>query len=78
MGRPLKYKERTVVATVKVPESFDKKVLPDLVEQYINNSSVDTSILKKMIPEFVKTGINLRTTTEIEDKRIMELIKECL
>jgi len=27
-----------------------------------------------MIPKFVKAGINLETTTEIEDKRIMELI----
>jgi len=28
-----------------------------------------------MIPEFIEKGIKLETTTEIEDKRIMELIE---
>ena len=46
-------------------------------QQKITNG-IDTEIIKKMIPEFVKAGINLKTTTEIEDKRIMELIEECL
>jgi len=84
LGRPLKYGEKTVVSTVKVPKSKKEeiqKVLPELVEQYINgivSVSIDTDILKKMIPEFVRAGINLKTTTEIEEKRIMELIEECL
>lgn len=84
IGRPLKYGEKMVVSTVKVPESRKEeiqKMLPNLVEQYINgiiSISIDTSILKKMIPEFVRIGVNLKTTTEMEDKRIMELIEECL
>jgi len=84
LGRPLKYGEKMVVATVKVPESRRKEiqeVLPDLVEQYIEGItpiSIDTEILKKMIPPFIDAGIKLDSTTEIEDKRIMELIQECL
>ena len=39
---------------------------------------IDAEILKKMIPEFIKNEITLETTTEKEDQRIMELIKECL
>lgn len=39
---------------------------------------LDTSILKKMIPKFIEYGINLESTTEKEDKRIMELIEQCL
>ena len=84
LGRPLKYGGKMVVATVKVPESRRKEIqeaLPDLVEQYIEgitSISIDTEILKKMIPGFIDAGIKLDTTTEIEDKRIMELIKICL
>ena len=40
-------------------------------------SLLDTKILEKMIPKFIEYGISLETTTDIEDKRIMELIKEC-
>ncbi|MFX1567828.1 MAG: winged helix-turn-helix transcriptional regulator [Promethearchaeota archaeon] len=39
---------------------------------------LDTSILKKMIPKFIEYGIKLDTTTEKEDKRLMELIETCL
>ena len=38
---------------------------------------IDTQILKKMIPKFIEVGIILESTTEKEDQRIMELIKEC-
>lgn len=36
----------------------------------------DTLILKKMIPEFINYGVNLKTTTDKEDKRILELIED--
>lgn len=39
------------------------------------NELVDTQILKKMIPKFIEYGIKLESTTEKEDKRIMELIE---
>lgn len=77
LGRPLKYGEKLVVATVKVPESRKKEIqeiLPDLVEQYINgitSISIDSDILKKMIPAFIKNGIEI----DLEDNEI-ERIKE--
>lgn len=51
------------------------KAIRDLLE---GKFELDTEILKKMIPLFVEKGLTLNTTTEEEDKRIMELIKECL
>lgn len=41
------------------------------------NGNIDTEILKKMIPKFIEREITLDNTTEIEDKRIMELIQKC-
>jgi len=41
-------------------------------------ANLDTQILKKMIPKFIEYGINLDTTTEIEDKRLEVLIETCL
>ncbi|MBA7492064.1 hypothetical protein ES702_02613 [subsurface metagenome] len=74
LGRPLKYGEKMVVATVKVPESRRKEIqeaLPDLVEQYIEEISIDTEILKKMIPVFIENKIEI----ELEDNEI-ERIKQ--
>ena len=42
----------------------------------INN--LDTQILLKMIPKFIEFCIKLDNTNEIEDKRLEELIKQCL
>lgn len=39
---------------------------------------IDTQILEKMIPKFIEYGIKLESTTEKEDKRIMEVIQKCL
>lgn len=50
---------------------------PKLIRDLLEGKFIDTKILKKMIPKFIEYGIELKNTTEIEDKRIMELIKEC-
>lgn len=44
---------------------------------YIEKLRLESSILKKMLPKFIELEVNLEDTTEKEDKRIMELIKEC-
>ena len=78
LGRPLKYGEKMVVATVKVPESRRKEIqeaLPDLVEQYIEgiiSISIDTEILKKMIPGFIESDYDFPLTDK-EQARIKEL-----
>ncbi len=55
-------------------DSNTPKLIRNLLEGKLE---LDTQILKKMIPKFIEYGIELKTTTEIEDKRIMELIEEC-
>jgi len=45
------------------------------IEKTPNN--IDTYILKKILPKFIELEVKLENTTEREDKRIMELIKEC-
>lgn len=84
IGRPKLYDEKTTVFTMKIPES-KKEDLSEYLYECRNNylegkikKSIDTEILKKMIPAFIDAGIKLDSTTEIEDKRIMELIQECL
>lgn len=42
-----------------------------------NQENIDTEILKKMLPKFIDLEVYLEDTTEIEDKRIGELIKQC-
>lgn len=49
--------------------------IQDNLEKVVEN--IDTQILIKMIPKFIEFGIQLNTTTELEDKRIMELIQKC-
>jgi len=81
LGRPLKYGERLVVATVKVPESRREEIqkeLPILVEQYIigiTSISIDTIILKKLIIPFTNAEIKVDLETN-EIERIKELFGE--
>jgi len=81
LGRPLKYGEKLVVATVKVPGSRKEEIqkeLPILVEQYIEgitSISIDTEILKKMIIPFTNAGIKVDLETN-EIERIKELFGE--
>lgn len=44
---------------------------------YLEKLQLESSILKKMLVKFIELEVNLEDTTEREDKRIMELIKEC-
>lgn len=46
-------------------------------KEFDNSKIIDTNILLKMIPKFIEYGIKLDTTTEKEDKRLMELINQC-
>lgn len=80
-GRPIG-KNFTVLKQLKINEEQNKnwnrntaKLIRDLLEGKL---ALDTQILKKMIILFVEKGLTLKTTTEIEDKRIVELIEECL
>jgi len=55
-------------------DSNTPKLIRDLLEGKL---SIDTQILKKLLVKFIDLEVKLEDTTEIEDKRIMELIKEC-
>lgn len=53
------------------------KLIPNTKKEQESNG-LDTEILKKILPKFVKLEVYLEDTNEQEDKRIEELIKECL
>lgn len=80
-GRP-RGRNFEILKRIRINEKQDKnwnrntsKLIRDLLE---GKFELDTQILKKMIVLFVEKGLKIDTTTEIEDKRIMELIDECL
>ena len=51
---------------------------PKLIRNLLEGKlAIDTQILKKLLVKFVDLEVKLENTTEIEDKRILELIKEC-
>ncbi|MBA7492898.1 hypothetical protein ES702_03451 [subsurface metagenome] len=81
IGRPKKF-DKQIWYNMLIPEDLKGnlefyKYMRNCRDNYIagKNENIDTEILKKMIPEFIEKGIKLETTTEIEDKRIMELIE---
>lgn len=63
---------------VKKVGKLDRYVIYVAIEKETLIDNLDTSILKKMIPKFIEFGIKLDSTTDKEDKRIMELIEVCL
>ena len=59
-------------------DNWDIVKIHEFLQNKLPGDNNDTEILKKMIPAFIKYGVKLETTTEMEDKRIMELIEKCL
>jgi len=53
------------------------KIIPNTKKEQEFNS-LDTDILKKILPKFIELEVHLKNTTEQQDKRIEELIKKCL
>jgi len=71
-------KIKTIKITEEQEQNWNPNEIRNLLDGNTNENSIDTSILMKMIPAFIEYGIKLTTTTELEDKRIMELIEKCL
>ena len=46
------------------------------VRGFLDGKPVDTEILKKLLVKFIDLEVKLEDLTELEHKRIMELIKE--
>ena len=74
-GRP-KGKNFTILKMVKINEVQNKswkknKNTPKLIRDLLEGKLLDTQILKKMIPEFIKSGIEL----DLDEKEI-ERVKE--
>ena len=80
MGRPKGYNFK-FIKYLRMNEEQNKnwnRNTPKLIRDLLDGKfELDTKILKKLLVNFVDLEVNLKTTTEIEDKRIMELIKEC-
>ena len=78
-GRPTG-KNFTVLKQLKINEkqneNWDRNT-PKAIRDLLDDKFVDTLILKKLLVKFIDLEVKLEDTTEIEDKRIMELIKEC-
>lgn len=70
-----------IYKAVKVNEEQNKKWnsnTPKLIRNLLEGKlAIDTQILKKLLIKFIDLEVKLEDTTEIEDKRIVELIKEC-
>lgn len=78
-GRPTG-KNFTVLKQLKINEEQNKnwdRNTPKLIRDLLEGNVIDTLILKKLLVKFIDLEVVLEDTTEMEDKRIMELIKEC-
>lgn len=65
---------KSIKLNKKQVDNWDPKRIKTFLEGKL---TIDTQILKKLLVKFIDLEVNLEGTTEIEDKRIMELIKEC-
>ncbi len=52
-------------------------IYASISKEIIKETHLDTQILKKLLVKFVDLEVKLENTNNNEDKRIMELIKEC-
>jgi len=73
----IQLKDEKIIKREKKGAKFIYTVIEE-VKDLQKSKLIDTQILKKMIPKFIEYGITLESTTEKEDKRIMELIQICL
>ena len=65
---------KSIKLNQKQVDNWDSKRIKTFLEGKL---TIDTQILKKLLVKFIDLEVKLEDTTKIEDKRIMELIKEC-
>ncbi len=65
---------KSIKLNQKQVNNWDSKRIKNFLEGKLE---IDTEILKKLLVKFIDLEVKLEDTTEIEDKRIMELIEEC-
>ena len=65
---------KSIKLNKKQVDNWDSKRIKNFLEGKL---AIDTEILKKLLVKFIDLEVKLEDTTEIEDKRIMELIEEC-
>ncbi len=83
MGRTKKFNEKSKVLTIRVPESqynTIKSTIENIIEnKYVSENdpedTLDTLILKKMIPEFIKYDIEIELDNN-EIERVKSLYAE--
>jgi len=63
---------------LEVVGTEDKYKVYTLNKREQESNDLYKSILRKILPQFVELEVYLEDTTEQEDKKIEELIKECL
>lgn len=63
---------------LEVVGTEDKYKVYTLNKREQESNGLYKSILRKILPQFVELEVYLEDTTEQEDKKIEELIKECL
>ncbi len=75
----MRLKKKGIINSYPTVDKKGKGFTYKLLEQKENQERniLDTQILKKILPKFIELEVNLKDTIEIEDKRIVELIKEC-
>lgn len=69
---------KSIKITEKQSSKWDPKKIKDFLDGNLETGNIDTQILKKLIKPFIEYGVKIDNTTEEEDKRLMELIEQCL
>jgi len=70
-------KDKTIMKTIRISQVENDNWDSDKIHSFLDGKFIDTEILKKILVKFIDLEVSLEDTTEIEDKRIMELISEC-